>query len=179
MIQRLRSSKKEPNPPKGFDPAKSVQWASLLAEPPSFITRPAKYGAKGRGIRYEKKVQGILENRYGERYVPSPWILFSEGSGLRPRYCQPDGLLIDFIRGRITIVEIKYNHCELAWWQLFRLYRPVVSHIFGQQWEYSCCEVVKWYDPATHVSQEPHLQRDIEYTQPDIWGVNICNPRRL
>ena len=176
------ASKKRGPPPKGFYPAKAVQWATLLAEPPSFIKEhrmKSRRGAKGRGIRYEKKIQSILDERFGSNYIPGPWVLFSEGSDIRPRYCQPDGILIDFYRGRIIIVEIKYNHCELAWWQLYMLYLPVIRKIFGPNWTYSCCEVVKWFDPLTKVPEPAQMQKDIEYAQEHVWSVNICNPSRL
>ena len=61
-----------------------------------------------------------------------------------------------------TIVEIKYNHCALAWWQLYKLYLPVISKIFGSDWTYSCCEVVKWFDPQTNVPEEVCMQKDID-----------------
>lgn len=176
------SHKKSRTPPKGFSPAKAVQWATILAEPPLFIKEKrnsSNRGAKGRGIRYEKKVQTILDNRFGNNYIPGPWLLFSEGRDLRPRYCQPDGILFDFYRGRITIVEIKYNHCALAWWQLYTLYLPVIRKIFGPNWTYSCCEVVKWFDPNTHVPETTRMQKDIEFAQEQDWSVNICNPSRL
>lgn len=166
-------------PPKGFSPAQKVQWAAILTEAPGFVRNIPRRGAKRRGINYEKKVQEILRNRYGERYLPNPWILFSEGDAFKPRYCQPDGLLFDFYRGKITIVEVKYNHCELAWWQLHKLYLPVVSKLFGPYWEYPCCEVVKWFDPATKIPEAIQMQKDIEFTQPGQWGVNILNPSRL
>lgn len=179
MSQQRRGFKESQKPPKGFEPAREVQWAAFLRDTPAFVTRVPKRGAKGRGINYERKVQRILLDRYGDRYLPNPWVLFNDGSAYKPRYCQPDGLLIDFYRGKITIVEIKYNHCELAWWQLHKLYLPVVSKIFGPNWEYPCCEVVKWFDPNTLVPESIQLQRDIEFTQPGQWGVNILNPSRL
>lgn len=166
-------------PPNGFYPAGAVQWATLLAETPGFIKRKRTSKAKARGIRYEKRVQEILLNKFGSSYIPSPWVLFSEGFDLRTRYCQPDGLLIDFHRGRITIIEIKYNHCELAWWQLYKLYLPVIKEIFGPNWTYSCCEVVRWFDPQTRVPEKVQMQKDILHAHEYAWSVNICNPSRL
>ena len=168
--------------PKGFIPANGVFKATFLSEPPGFVVQNRKKsarGAKGRGIAYEKKVQKILESRYGYRYLEGPWILFKEMRDSRPRYCQPDGILFDFYRGRITIIEIKYNHCALAWWQLYKLYLPVIRKIFGPNWTYACCEVVKWYDPSTGVPEQVQMQKDLEFSQPESWSVNICNPSRI
>lgn len=173
------SRRKSSRLPKGFYSANDVQWAALLAEPPSFVGKPKIQGAMGRGILYERKVHDILEGLYGSNYVASPWFLFSEGVNLRPRHCQPDGILFDFYRGLIVIVEIKYNHCALAWWQLYTLYLPVVRKVFGPTWNYACCEVVKWYDPATVVPRKAHLQKNIEFSRSDVWSVNICNPKRV
>lgn len=105
------------------------------------------------GIRYERKVQEHLSNCYGDLYHPSPWFYFeTEG---RRRWCQPDGLLLDPWAGRITICEVKYQHTSDAWWQLQRLYLPVISAAFPPGlWSVACLEIVKWYDPAT-VFPEP------------------------
>lgn len=127
----------------------------LSTNPPPFRRDGAKKGAKGRGIRYEKRVQEYLLNDFAPMYVPAPWLHFRERFSDSFRWCQPDGLLIDAWKGVITIVEIKYNHTADAWWQLNHLYKPVLSALFPPElWRLEVCEIVKWYDPAT-VFPEP------------------------
>lgn len=88
----------------------------------------------------------MLEDNFGDSYVPSPWLNFLGSRGVH--WCQPDGLLFDIQRGVIAIVEIKYQHTTDAWWQLRRLYEPVLSALFPPSlWRFTVVEIVKWYDP--------------------------------
>lgn len=100
----------------------------------------------------------MLFLRYGERHFRGPWLYFYDNG--KPRWCQPDALLIDVETGKIVVIEVKYQHTPDAWWQLYHLYLPVLRVIFPQSmWSLSVCEVVKWYDPATwfpcHVAMTP------------------------
>lgn len=144
----------------GFRPAGRVLSAGLCLEP---ALRKKRYsGRRLAGIQYERKVHTYLDSLYGERYIPSPWLrFFSDGKW---RWCQPDGLLLDFSRGILTVVEVKYQHTSDAWWQVRHLYMPVLKEIFPETlWSFEACEVVKWYDPATSfpekvvLAQEPGL----------------------
>lgn len=123
--------------------------ARLSPHPPPFCRRGSRKGAKGRGIRYEERVQRYLLDAFPTLYVPSPWLHFRESGYESFRWCQPDGMLIDAPKGVITLVEIKYSHTSDAWWQLNHLYRPVVQTLFPPRlWRIEVCEVVRWYDPA-------------------------------
>lgn len=175
----LTESMSQPNtvlsPPDDFRGAGDVHWAHLTEEP-GFVRRGSRRGAKGRGIRYEERTQRALDRQYGNMYVASPWVCFSaDGSG--PRYCQPDGLLVDIERGKIFVVEIKYNHVAMAYWKLFHLYKPVVQKLFGDEWRYSCVEVVKWYDASTYGPADVTLRRRVHEAAPREWAVVIINER--
>lgn len=93
------------------------------------------------GLRYEQKVHDILSSIYQENFRPSPSILFEDRSGLRRAI--PDGILD--LRDRVVIVEVKYSHCELAWWQLKKLYLPLVMRLISKP--IYLCEIVHTYDP--------------------------------
>lgn len=164
-------------PPKpNFRPVQEVRWARFTSKPP-FVVRPQRRGRKAQGIRYEHKVQGCLSERFPEKYLPSPWIVFDDGDCERVRYCQPDGLIIDLERGRVTIVEIKLQHTPHAWWQLRWLYLPVVRALFAADhlWQYEVVEVVRWYDPAISFPEPVALCADVDNVPAGKFGVHICS----
>lgn len=107
--------------------------------------------------------------------MPSPWFVFAQEGYSRPRWCQPDGLLLDLYAGRIVIVEIKYQHTPDAWWQVRQLYQPVVRSAFGPDWDIRACEVVKWYDPAIGFPEPVALAKDPALVR-DTFGVHIWKP---
>ena len=139
-------------PPLSFLPAGRVTWAAIAAGAPAFIARARARrvgrGKLGEGIRYEEKAHAYLAS-LSASYMPGPWLTFtSEISAHRIRFCQPDGLILDFVRGALTLVEIKLKHTQAAWWQTRHLYEPVLRHIF-RDWSIAIVEVAKWIDPHT------------------------------
>lgn len=134
--------------PRGFCPSAGAAWAQLSDTPPSFATRPRRRtGRRLQGVKYENQVQKMLLATYPHLYVPSPWIQFSCHGKIK--WCQPDGLILDATGGNLTIVEIKYQHTSDSWWQMRKLYEPVLELIFPRHlWRYSTLELVKWYDPV-------------------------------
>ena len=84
---------------------------------------------------------------YPESYVPSPWFQFRSAGNPKAYWCQPDGLILNFPRSHITIIEVKLSHTSDAWWQTRKLYEPVVRFRFGTFWTYSIVEVVHWFNP--------------------------------
>jgi hypothetical protein len=147
----------------------------MSPQPPSFARR--RYtGRRLDGIRYENKVHSYLESFYGDRYLAGPWLHFLDDRG-DWRWCQPDGLILDFEGGRIVIVEVKYQFTADAWWQVRRLYEPVLRALFpARLWKFEACQIVKWYDVAidfperTVLAHEPDLHHD-------TFKVHIWSPR--
>lgn len=125
-------------------------------------------------MRYEKKVQEFLGQLYGDRYLANPWLkFFSDG---RWRWCQPDGLLLDPRKGRITIVEVKYQHTPDAWWQVRQLYQPVLEAMFpAKLWAFDACEVVRWYEPWTVFPERVVLAQEVDM-QHLAFKVHIWKP---
>lgn len=145
--------------PTGFRPA-LAPVAAQFSVPPQ-LRRRHYTGRRAEGVRYEKKVQDYLQYSYADLYLASPWIKFFEAGSWR--WCQPDGLLWDFRRGVITIVEIKYQHVALAWWQTKQLYAPVLRLMFPERlWKIEFCEIVKWYDPAVVFPEKVILACDVD-----------------
>lgn len=163
-----------PLPPERFRCAENVRSVVLSPHAPAFARKGSRKGAKGAGLRYEARVQRTFLSDYYSTYLPSPWFRFVDDCGMR--WCQPDGLIIDAVSGRIIIVEVKTSHTGEAWWKLHKLYLPVVRALFGDGFEYRCLEVVRYYDPATlfplvKLTAEPSAAPPLPFT-----GVHICTP---
>lgn len=162
--------------PQGFRPCSREEI--LFAEigglsPPGFAPRLRSRGAKAAGLRYDRRAAEHFAASPG--FVGHPWIRFGTRTvGLR--WAQPDGLFIDFRLGRITVVEFKLKHTTDAWWQLRRLYEPLLRFIFGESmWHYACCEVVRWYDPAIRVPEQVTFIDDPRRLFANAYGIHIFN----
>lgn len=154
-------------------PVQGVTHATF-GEPPAFARNaPRLRGVRGKGMKYEAQVQNYMRSRFGELYLPGPWIYFVD-SQKRLRYCQPDGLLFDFEKGRITICEVKLRHTQQAWYQLYDIYKPLIQHMFpGHLWSIRCLEICRWYDMATAIPGPHQLRNRVEDCGTDIMGVHI------
>lgn len=134
--------------PSWFRPAGKVTAARFDERGSGFGPRRAS-GRRGEGLRYEHKALQRLDTLYPGMLVWGPWLRFSSAGRPYERWCQPDGLLIDVNAGVIVVVEVKHHHTAEAWWQLERLYKPVLRHLFPEQlWRIELLEVVRWFDPA-------------------------------
>ena len=163
-------------PPSNFKEVKDILWCVLCERAPGFKRSVTRSGRRLSGIKYEKRAHEHFQTMYGDMYVRSPWLMFREVDEKQVRYAQPDALLFDFTFGTITIVEYKYQHCELAWWQMHRLYKPLLQHLFGSHWEIKTIEVVKWYDPATHFPDRVQLCPALDSAPKVGTGVHIWKP---
>ena len=116
----------------------------------SQLPRPTSQAAL-RGVRYEKKVLGLLSKRFGDRLLPGPLFTFNGG-----KKAYPDALLFDESWRSVCVVEVKYRHTGDAWWQLNRCYLPIVRKALPM-FRVCCLEVVAGYDPSQRLPQ-PVLQ---------------------
>lgn len=131
MLQALSSAKPPsglPPMPLGFTPVEDLASAwrgGKLSLSPHAEALPPTVAQLG-GLRYERKVK----SHFAEK-VPGvelgPWFLFRDRYGTRR--CQPDMLFP--LHGWTVIAEIKANHTTDAWWQLRKLYEPVVAWADG------------------------------------------------
>lgn len=121
-------------------------------------------------------MQAWLQASLGDGYIASPWLRFNlRETGSRHHWCQPDGLLLDPYAGLLTIVEIKYQHCADAWFQMNRLYGPVLRRMFpAPEWKFATCEVVKWFDCAVQTPEVPKLRDCPSKARPGEFAVFIC-----
>lgn len=127
--------------PRGFTPIRgSVSNVRFGGSVPHNVGHTA---AQKEGLRYEQRVHDVLTAIYGIDYRPAPAILFEDRSGLRRAI--PDGILR--IGPVCVIVEIKLSHTERAWWQLNRLYAPLLSALVVPGTPIRCVEICRSYDP--------------------------------
>ena len=153
-----------------------LRWARLAANPPSFAQgTPRRRGRRAQGIKYEARLHEHLGALFGASYIPSLWFQYIDGDVGHLQWCQPDGLLFDFASGRITIVEVKYQHTPDAWYQLQR-YLAVVRQVFGDAFTYAVCEVVKWYDCAVAFPEPVSLLADLRRSRGGRFQVHIWKP---
>lgn len=157
-----------------YTPSEPIEWAAFSTSPAFIEGRRRQTGVRRMGQRYEESVQLALGRRY-DLYAPGPWLRFAERGSAEIRWCQPDGLLFDFHAGIVYVVEIKLRHTSDAWWQLKRLYEPVLRVALGPLWDFRLVEVVRWYDRGAYFPAPHELRRDILDTRPGIVGVHILN----
>ena len=138
-------------PPSGFRSAEGVTSAwpvskGPFARPPTLRGRSA---AQKIGIRYERKALARLSQEHGAAFIPHQWLKYRVGDNTH--FCQPDGL--HFEGECITIVEVKARFTSDAWWQLKKLYGPVVQRAYTpKQLEYLI--ICKSFDPWTSFPEE-------------------------
>lgn len=131
-------------PPRGFRAAEGVVSAWPCESPfgatPSRISGTA---AQRNGLRYERKALKALSAILGPTFQKNAWFEFSDKSGRR--YCQVDGLL----RGAhsVAIIEVKYSFTSNAYYQLRKLYEPVVRKAFSPQ-KVALIVVCRNFDPS-------------------------------
>ena len=130
-------------PPRGLYLPKgtpsNVRFGSIL--PPS----GGRTVAQRLGLSYERRVQDCLEAIYGDKFFCSVPILYEDRTGLHR--CIPDGIL-RLSDVAVVILEIKLTHTERAWWQLERLYTPVIRAMVGPAPRILRVEICRSYDPA-------------------------------
>lgn len=130
-------------PPRSFKPIVGkpthVRWLNAKIFGGASAGRTS---AQQNGLRYEAKVQDHLKKRFPVDYHIQASLSFRDDTG--PRIVVPDGVLLR--RRDAVIFEIKSQHMPEAWWQLSRLYKPVLEEFW--KGPITCCEVVRSFDPS-------------------------------
>lgn len=142
-----------------------------LIEPACGLT-----AAQRNGLRYEAKVQIYLRELFGPRYSVAPRCHFEDDSGSRT--CIPDGVYSP-PAGPLFVFEIKSQHMPEAWWQLRRLYQPVLEACRPRRCVVPI-EVTKSYDPAQSFPEKIEVIHDLEsyvhQSRFDSLGVFVWRP---
>lgn len=167
---------------RSFYPAGDILHAEF-GQPPEYLSmKKRQTGARAMGLRYEKKVQEILQRTYKDQYSAGRWIKFISQGDKSPRWCQPDGFILDIQKLKILLIEIKLKHCNLAWRQLSELYAPVLLKALPfdtSNYSLSTCEITHWYDPSTQTEVPAVLRRSLDQVRSGEFAVHILNPKRV
>jgi hypothetical protein len=143
------------SPPPRFNPIVGpVSEVRLIVS--DYRTATGTTWAQKNGLRYEGKVQERVRAEF-PGYLCGPCIYFMDG--WKQRMVQPDGILV--FDAYVFIIEIKYQHMPEAWWQLQRLYYPLVCRLWPKK-EVSCLEICRSYDPALGFPCEVTLVDDFK-----------------
>lgn len=132
--------------------AVSAAWKSM-DEALFANAKPRRSRAQRAGLAYQRRVLARLAVVPGcGSFTPSPWYCFNDDSPRR-HYCQPD---FTFERdGAIVVGEIKYRWTSDAWWQLRKLYQPVVKTATRRRVQVVC--VCTGFDPAVRIPEPARL----------------------
>jgi len=134
-------------PPQGFRAAEGVVAAWASGEGPFGATPRRLRGtaAQRAGVRYERLALAHLATVLGAGFVPSQWFRFWNGHQMR--FCQTDGLLHIPSTETLVIFECKTSFTSDAWWQLRKLYEPVVRAVYEPRHVHHVV-VCKHFDPV-------------------------------
>lgn len=160
----------------------SVTWAQFAPEP-TFTAQPRVTGKKRQGINYEKKAQDYVEFSLAQRrlsagnlqYLRSPWLCYRIVGRQDIFYCQPDGIILDSEQRKLVILEMKLSHTAHAWYQIRKLYQPVLSLIYPD-YSMAALEIVRWLDPHVPFPETFKFVDDVVWFDVEKFGVHIFNP---
>lgn len=134
-------------PPSQFRPvAEIISSVRMLKGPGGFAPSKRKpTRAQRAGVYFERKAQAMLSAKL-PGYEASPWFSFREATSRKGRrWCQPDGILV---LPEVTVIfEIKIRTLPQAWWQLVKLYKPVVQKALSPE-RIALVQVLGSFDPA-------------------------------
>ena len=125
---------------------------------PSFIRKINRTkGSKRAGELFEEKVHVELRKKFRDRYVSGAWIEY-DGDLCGIKVCQPDGIIFDFERGIITVVECKLSFTADAWYQLNELYIPVLRVMFPEDlWQIRGVQIYKFAAGGVKYPEYPRV----------------------
>lgn len=112
--------------------------------------------SRRQGLSYEQRVKVRLEALFGPRFEAGVWFSYDVGIKGRPRrFCQVDGLIASVPCP--IVFEIKIRWMDTAWWQLVKLYSPIVECALESTHKPSLVAIVRSFDPAVVVPKPPRL----------------------
>ena len=153
-------------------PQGEIHSAGFCEAPPQLGKRSRSSGVQKAGLAYEKKLDAFLRNSYPPASMVShPWLWYIDGSGVR-RYCQPDFLL--YHPSYIVVAEAKLRWTSDAWWQLRRMYLPVLRLVYAQ--ELRPLVICRSYDPAVQISEPVRLCDGTQDCTADAFNVFVWRP---
>ena len=135
-------------------PLGDIRDASFADSSPYAGKRSRPSGAQRAGLAYQKRIEVFLRDT-----VPSssldvgPWLWYVDACGRRS-YCQPDFLIRE--PSRVVVVEVKIRWTADAWYQLRRVYLPVLSRAMPSA-RLVPLVICRSYDPAIRIGEAVSL----------------------
>lgn len=144
-----------------------------FAQPPAFTRKQRLRGSQRAGLTFEKKVGEMLSEKFGDRVIADCWIGYDD-MVFGERICSPDYLVIDVVRGLITIVECKLTHTKDAWRQINDVYFPVVARLFPG-FDIRGIEVCKNFEMSREYPVRPNIVTNWKQWFEGGDNVMVCN----
>lgn len=158
-------------PPELFIP-KAILSAWVSSDPHARTRSASSSTAQRLGLSYQKKIEKFVRSNSNSWDVKcGVWFCYHDDD--RRRFCQPDILLDDAANKVCVIVETKLRWTANAWWQLRRLYEPVLRHVRGPDWTLILLCITKSFDPAVGCPEEVNLCDDLFDARPDRFNVLV------
>lgn len=159
-------------PPHLFIP-KEILSAWETSDPYAHRAKASSTSAQKLGLSYQRKItKWISEGNLGSFTVrPGVWFCYHDAD--KRRFCQPDILLVDESSKCMVVVEVKLRFTEGAWWQLSKLYLPVLRRVLGEDWILIPLCITKSYDPSVVVSNEVKICDDLFDSSPSSFNVLV------
>lgn len=147
------------------------RWARWANSRNTRTRATAQSASRRAGQNFQLQVGKRLANVFPFALTLEPWIDYEDDQG-RGR-CSPD-FVLDFMTGPIIVGEVKHTHSEQAWWQLRKLYEPLIR-IIAVGREVAVLEVAKYASPV-RLPEEPEFIfaiEDIERLDPSRFSVLV------
>jgi len=173
MVSGLPKSPQTFAAPKRFRSGEGVRtaWPCGLGPFGRTPTRLSGTAAQKAGKRYERKVLSMLGKTFGSGLLPQPWFRFEDENG-KLRYCQPDAIYMS--ENFSAVFEVKIRLVEDAWWQLRKLYAPVVKKAY-KVYNLNLFVICKYVDPAVPFPEDYNSVSSLTALKPDGWDCARIN----
>ena len=112
----------------------------------------APTAAQQAGLRYEAQAREHLEALVPSWDFGIWWTYVDQRTG-RDRLCQVDAFRVDFFQKLVNVVEIKKRHTSDSWWQLRKLYEPVLRSVYPAPYQFNVVEMCESFDPDIRLSE--------------------------
>ncbi len=123
--------------------------------------------AQKAGLQYEQRVVDVLSAIYGIDFRGAPAILYQDRTGCR--MAVPDGILK--IGNTLVVIEVKLTHTERAWWQLNRLYLPLLRALVNPGVQCLPVEICRSYDPDVKFPGPSAVTTSLHRLSPSHTGI--------
>lgn len=134
--------------------------------------RSHRSGAQKAGLAYQKRVGAWLTASVGASSVlAGSWYSYTDCSNRRG-YCQPDFILSHEFE-TLVVVEAKLRWTADAWWQLTKLYLPVLRSVHRGLPSLLRLTVCRSYDPAIRIEEPVNLIDTLGEVRPDAFNVMV------